>query len=52
MTGNEANAAFTRARQLVSEGRYDEARQVQLIPSDRGVIEKRILDDIAKRAPA
>jgi len=42
MTGEEAFAAYTKAARLVKEGKYDEARAVNLYPSDRNVIEKKI----------
>ena len=40
--GDEAFNAFTQAMRLVKEGKYDEARKVNLISSDRIVIERRI----------
>jgi hypothetical protein len=39
MTGAEAKAAFDRANALVNEGRYDEARAVPMLESDKAVIE-------------
>ena len=42
MNGPESLAAYNKAVALVKEGRYDEARAVELLPSDRAVIEKRI----------
>lgn len=35
MTGEQAKANFQRAAQLVREGRYQEAREVELLKSDR-----------------
>ena len=42
MTGAEALAAFLRASALVKEGRYNEAMQVQMLPSDCAVIAAKI----------
>lgn len=39
MTGPEALAAFERAAQLVKDGMYAAARAVEMLPSDRAVIE-------------
>ena len=50
MTGPEALAAFNRAAALVKEGRYDEARAVELLPSDSAVIEKKIREHMATGA--
>ena len=47
MTGPEALAAFERAAQLVKQGDYAAARAVELLPSDREVIEQRIEAAIA-----
>lgn len=48
MTGEEANDAYQKAAQLVKEGRYDEARAVQLLVSDRAVIERKIAEALLK----
>jgi len=42
MTGPEALAAFTRANFLVKQGQYDNALAVEMLPSDRAVIEAHI----------
>lgn len=42
MTGACALAAFNQAAALVKAGRYDEARAVPMLESDRNVIEARI----------
>ena len=42
MTGEEARVNFEQAAALVKAGRYEEARSVELLPSDRKVIEQRI----------
>lgn len=42
MTGPEALAAFNAAAALVKAGRYDEARSVDMLESDRNVIEAKI----------
>ena len=42
MTGDAALQNFKRAAKLVAEGKHDEARKVELLPSDREVIEQRI----------
>jgi len=42
MTGPEAIAAFNRAAELVKAGKYAEARAVEMLPSDRQVIEAKI----------
>ena len=42
MNGPEALAAFNRANALVKEGRYDETLSVEMMPSDRELIEARI----------
>jgi hypothetical protein len=47
--GKEAFNAFTQAMRLVKEGKYDEARKVNLIPSDRIVIERRISEKKAQQ---
>ena len=44
MTGPEAIAAFEQAKALVSQGRYDDAIAVQMLESDRTVIEARIAE--------
>ena len=49
MTGPEALAAFERAAQLVKQGDFAAARAVELLPSDREVIEQRIRAAIANR---
>ena len=51
MTGPESLAAFEKAAVLVKDGRYDEARTVLLLPSDRVVIEKRIAEAVKEQAP-
>ena len=50
MTGPEALAAFERASQLVKQGDFAAARAVELLPSDRAVIEQRISAAIANSA--
>ena len=47
MKGTEALAAFELAAQLVKQGDYAAARAVELLPSDREVIEQRIKAAIA-----
>ena len=47
MKGFEALAAFERAAQLVKQGDFAAAREVEMLPSDRQVIEQRIVDAIA-----
>ena len=42
MTGAEAIAAFDQAKALVKAGRYDDALAVEMLESDRQVIEARI----------
>ena len=42
MTGEQANDNFYAALKLVNEGKLDEARAVELLPSDRVVIERKI----------
>lgn len=42
MTGAQALHNFTLAAKLVKEGKHEEARAVELLPSDRKVIEARI----------
>ena len=42
MTGPQALAAYKRALALVAEGRYAEARALDLLPSDRKLIEEKI----------
>lgn len=42
MTGEQALAAFNAAAALVKAGRYDEARAVDMLESDRNVIEAKI----------
>ena len=49
MTGPSALAAFERAAQLVKHGDLEAARAVELLPSDRAVIEQRIEAAIANR---
>lgn len=44
MTGEEANAAYEKAKALAMQGKYDEARAVEMLPSDRTVIERRITE--------
>ena len=50
MTGPEALAAFERAAQLVKHGDFAAAREAELLPSDRAVIESRIEAAIANSA--
>ena len=38
----DATENFNKAAKLVREGKYDEARSVELLKSDRNVIEERI----------
>lgn len=40
----EAKRKFDEADRLVKQGRYDEVRVVDLLPSDRAVIEARIVE--------
>ena len=47
MLGTSALAAFERAAQLVKQGDFAAARAVELLPSDRQVIEQRIEAAIA-----
>ena len=42
MTGSEAKAAFDQAKFLVLEGRLAEAQDVNLLPSDRKIIDRMI----------
>ena len=42
MTGPQALEAYKRALALVAEGRYEEARAVEMLPSDRKLIEDKI----------
>ena len=42
MNDPSALAAFERAAQLVKQGDFDAARAVEMLPSDRQVIEQRI----------
>jgi pentatricopeptide repeat protein len=46
ITGEEAMSAFTKASNLVKEGRFDEARAMkdELLKSDWNVIEKKIAE--------
>ena len=48
MNGPEALAALERSAQLVKQGDYAAAREVEMLPSDRQVIEQRIMVAIAK----
>lgn len=41
-SGQQAREAFEEAARFVKSGRYEEARQVKLLPSDRKLIEARI----------
>ena len=50
MLGTEALASFERAAQLVKQRDYAAARAVALLPSDRQVIEQRIVAAIANSA--
>ena len=42
MIGTEAKANYDLAAQAVKEGRFEDARKVELLPSDRVVIERKI----------
>lgn len=42
--GEQAAANYYAADGLVREGRFDDARAVELLPSDRTLIEKKIKD--------
>ena len=44
MNGPESLAAFTQANNLVKLNRYAEALAVEMLPSDRVLIEKRIAE--------
>ena len=44
MNGPEAKAAFDLANALVKEGKYEAALAVEMLPSDRKLIEKRIAE--------
>ena len=46
--GDEAAAAFAKAAELVKQGKYEEARQVPMRPSDRSVIERKIAEALLK----
>jgi hypothetical protein len=48
MTGEQATENFKKAAQLVREARYQEARKVELLESDRRVIEARIAKAISR----
>lgn len=48
MTGEEANSAFHKALALVKEGKYEEALAVEMLLSDRVVIERRIAEKQAE----
>lgn len=48
MPGELAKANYDKARQAVREGRFEDARAVELLPSDRSLIE----EYIAKATPA
>lgn len=41
--------AFLDAAKAVKEGRFDEARAIELLPSDRILIERRIAEESSKR---
>ena len=47
MTGHEAFAAFERAKEFLKLGDHAAARAVEMMPSDRQVIEQRIEAAIA-----
>ena len=47
MNGPEALAALERSAQLVKQADYAAARAIEMLPSDRAVIEQRIVDAIA-----
>jgi hypothetical protein len=49
VTGPEALAAFTTAALLVKDGMYEAALKVEMLPSDRLVIEARIAASCANR---
>jgi hypothetical protein len=48
--GPAALTAYRQARALVEQGKYDEARAVEMLPSDRKVIERRIAERMAASA--
>ena len=50
MTGKDALAAFTQANNLVKLNRYAEALAVEMLPSDRELIERRIKESIGAGA--
>ncbi len=50
MTGEQALTNFTQAAILVIAGKYDEARAVEMLPSDRSVIEAKIAEHIRRGA--
>ena len=50
MTGAEALAAFHKADALVKAGKFSEALAVEMLPSDRAVIEAKIAAHMAASA--
>lgn len=47
-TGEEALLAYTTAKKLVTEGKFDEAREVHMRIGDRVLIEALIVATVAK----
>ena len=52
MNGPEAKAAFERASKLVKAGEYEDALSVEMLPSDRRLIEARIFAAAKQAASA
>ena len=50
VNGPESLAAFTQANNLVKLNRYAEALAVEMLPSDRELIERRIKESVAAGA--
>jgi len=48
--GSEALSAYLKATSLVREGRYEEARSVEMLPSDAKLIERKIEEHMAAGA--
>ncbi len=46
MNGADAKIAYDKAAALVKEGKYEEARAVEMLPSDKSVIEAKIAEHI------
>ena len=44
MNGAQAKQNFDIANALIKAGQFEDARKVELMPSDRGLIEKRIAE--------